>query len=176
MTSKGVKNCKCALAVHMTRKHGVFRAVRKKVVGPGCPVCLRKFGGRGACLNHIHRTSNDTCLINLLLFYPDAPGLAAAEADQLQYESEAAARKLGEAPQFTGLLARQMEGPLERIVIPNGSSRKSRYPLMQAMLKDPEAACEVDFDELRISLYSDQSDQSDQLDSVPIAMHPEFKL
>ena len=163
---------KTALAVHMARKHRSLRAARRKVISKGCPVCLRQFGGRSACLNHVHRTCNDTCLINLLLFYPDADEEKVEEANRLQTEVEAERRKLSEAPQYTGIIAKQMEGPLERFIVPCESKRQSRYALLDMYLSDPQAAVAADFDEIRISLYGGLNE--DPLDHVPIALHPEM--
>ena len=123
-------------------------------------------------MNHVHRTCNDTCLINLLLFYLGADEDKVEEANKAQTEVEAERRKLGEAPQYTGVIATQMEGPLERFVIPSESKRRSRYPLMDMYLEDPLASIAADFDEIRIAMYS--GFEEDPLDHVPNAMHPEM--
>ena len=90
----------------------------------------------------------------------------------MQTETEASRRKLGEAPQYTGIIAKQMEGPLERFIIPSDSKRQSRYSLLEMYLDAPMASVCADFDEIRISLYGGLDE--DPLDHVPIALHPEM--
>ena len=61
---------RAALKAHVARAHGALRAARRKARTRYCPVCLRSFGSRYACLEHIH-TKSEVCVINLLVFYPD---------------------------------------------------------------------------------------------------------
>ena len=107
-----------------------------------------------------------------MVFYPDLSEEAIETATAEQKEFTFAALKSGESPCYTGILASQLFGPLRKIIIPMEHSRNSRYPLFYEQPKDHHAARNVDFDELKITLYSDLVD--DALDDQPLDFHPDF--
>ncbi len=56
-----------ALAVHAAKEHGLLRALRTRVTGRTCPVCLRMFPIRSTLLDHHHEKSV-VCRINVQLY------------------------------------------------------------------------------------------------------------
>ena len=105
-------------------------------------------------------------MVNLWLFYADYTELAIEAAYEEQRIAEAATRAQALWHGYTGILTAQCMGPLRQIVIPEGDGRHSRYSLMKRFLKDPDAAKEVGFDELRQHLYS--GSWQDALEDLPL--------
>ena len=89
------------------------------------------------------------------------------EANAAQWKVEAKLRKGGLVKTYAETLCRQSYGPMRRILIPRGHSRKSRYPLFQAHLECDSAAIEVDYDAIMASVGS-ASAPEDALDEVPL--------
>ena len=51
-------------------------------------------------------------------------------------------------------------------------SRNSTYPFFYEMLQGHQAARNVDFDELKVTLYSDLVE--DAIDDLPLDLHPDL--
>lgn len=152
---------------HNSRHHGARMRARAKTADATCPVCLRRFGGRAACLYH---ASKDTmCRLNLLLFYRDLDPVVREEADLLQAAEEAAARSRREDARYTGILAGQKYGPLRKLLAPLDSKRKNRFTLFEMYSEDGYAARGVDFEHIE-SLCADSL--TDAIDEVPLGFCP----
>ena len=82
-----------AHSVHMFRAHDVKSNLRRYVPFTYCTVCLREFGQRETCLNHV-RYRSKVCRSNLLL---RGPLLSCAEAQTLDEECHARNRALHSA-------------------------------------------------------------------------------
>ena len=68
---------------------------------------------------------------------------------------------------FSSTLATQAMGPLRKMVIPLGHSRRSRFPLFHKALKCRSTAKEVDF--RRLLAVFDASDDAEDLEAeVPL--------
>ena len=96
------------------------------------------------------------------------------EANRAQAAVEAEMTKIGEHRKYSGIVAQQRQGPLERFVIPEDFSRQSRYKLLEMYLADPLASVAADFDDIRIALYGGSDE--DPLDLIPLTMHPEMHV
>ena len=79
-----------AHSVHMFRAHGVKSDMRRYVPSTHCLVCLREFGERETCLNHV-RYRSKVCHNNLLL---RGPVLSVEEACVLDDACKARNRQL----------------------------------------------------------------------------------
>jgi hypothetical protein len=122
-----VSASKQAHSVHMFKKHGVKSDFRRYVPCTHCTVCLREFGQRETCLNHI-RYRSIVCRSNLLL---RGPMLSEVEACLLDDECRARNRALHaagrrrhhvEAPSF------YLPGPLLPIILAPGQY-SAHHPL-----------------------------------------------
>ena len=133
--------------------------------GQTCPVCLRQFGGRAACIYHASKSSA-ICFVNLMLFLPDLEDEERQDAEEWEAILEAAARARGEIARYSGILASQQEGPLKRMVVTWDSSRRSIWPLFQMYLSDPNAGRAIDFDHVKSLICAGAADEA--LEEVPI--------
>ena len=160
--------CRSKWAVHMAREHGEKRIARQFVLGSECPVCRRVFANRQKLLNHLHAAS-PICLVNLVLAHPRAEPDEVAEADRAMAEDEQRLRASGDHPAYSLVLAKQLPGPVRRIVIPLGHSRRSTTPLFRRGIKCHKFAREVDFTRLRMMLGIDPVDLSlEDDDDLPL--------
>ena len=154
-----------ALAAHCAREHGRLRAMRTRVIGRTCLVCLRRFPNRSSLLDHLHEKAL-ICRVNILLYHRPKPPEDVEQADWDQWEQEAACRARGERYDKSWVLTAQAFGPLQAFVIPIGHSRSSRYALMKRYLKCRVAAREVNFDAIFAALAGDDSHQ--EVDELPL--------
>ena len=88
-----------------------------------------------------------------MMFHPDCDEADVVAADKRQAIEQAGARARCEHSNYHDELACQMPGPLQRILIPEGHSRRSRYRMTDAYLRDEKAAREVDFEEIEADMY-----------------------
>jgi len=122
-----ISKSKQAHSLHMFKKHGVKSDFRRYVPLTHCTVCLREFGQRETCLNHIRYRSN-VCRNNLLLRGPllsEAEALALDEACKARNrELHAAGRRRHhvDAPSF------YLSGPLLPILLAPGQF-SAHHPL-----------------------------------------------
>ena len=92
-----------AHTVHMFSKHSVKSDMRRYFPHTYCPVCLRDFGQRELCLNHV-RYRSMVCRNNLLI---RGPCLSKEEADALDNECKPRNRHL----HVTGCRRHHVETP-----------------------------------------------------------------
>ena len=165
-----VKKSYQALATHLASHHKIRRAARSKVKGKTCLVCVRKYGSREALMGHIH-SGNSICLVNIMLFYPDLTleQMAASDAEHACEVKQAL--RGGDHRSYSGVLRRQVEGPLKIFVIPEGHKRVCRqYPLYDMYLRDSFASREVDFP--HVMQHMDDF-LEEALELIPIDLEPE---
>ena len=104
-----------------------------------------------------------------MMFYPNLSEEDIEAADSQQAATEKAALKSRVCRSYSGILARQSEGPLMKFVVPHGHSRISQSRLVQCMLKDRVAVKCIDFDALELLL---QMEPDLAEDDVPLDVHP----
>ena len=161
-----VFDCRQELKRHAARRHLRLRYARSRAVGRTCLICLRKFGCRAALMEHLH-TSSIICLVNTMLTLPP---LSAEEAEQEawgQWEGEAANRVSGLSTNHSGELFQILPGPLQRMVIPVGHTRRSKHELFAKYLKCRKATKEVAFGPI-IHAFEEADSQEELLDDVPL--------
>ena len=168
-TCGAVKHSKQAYATHMAVRHNERRPARRKLPASTCPVCLRCYGGRSACLEHLYGSCGRVCHFNLMLFYPWLPDEEVEAADKAQSAIESAAIKRSECRRYTGILSAQCEGPLRKFLVPVDHPRRSHSKLFENMLLDEEATQCIDYDALEHLVYTNPSEAADE---VPLALNP----
>ena len=117
-------------------------------------------------LQHLHKES-DVCLVNLMMYAPDLPQVEVEEADWEQWKDEAKLRQQGLCTTYTSVLSSQDRGPLQKMVIPEDSSRRSRYTQFHRSLKRHVAARTFDFDRVFQAFEVGINDGS-VLESIPL--------
>ena len=149
-----------ALGCHRSRAHGIRRWTRRYVLSPECPVCLRRFQNRTRLLMHLHDDS-EVCLVNLRIFGQEHADEEIEAADCAQSRGERKAQDKGEHRAHSDDFVMQACGPLRRLVIPLGHSRKSASALMRTHLKCRVSSRCVDFGHLRKRLGIDPEEESE---------------
>lgn len=121
------------LNVHRANHHKAVRlAASYAPISPTCQICLLTFGGRGQCIEHLARSP--CCMLNTVMFGEQLDGDRFLEAEKNIREASRAARSLGLRGSCTGLPYTQAYGPIRRILLPLGGSRRSRHiPLRLAL-------------------------------------------
>ena len=117
-------------------------------------------------LQHLHNKS-EVCLVNLMMYAPDLPQAEVEEADWKQWKDEAKLRKQGLCTTYTSVLSSQDRGPLQKMVMPEDSSRRSRFPQFHRSLKCHVTARTIDFDRVFQAFEVGASDGS-VLESIPL--------
>lgn len=106
---------------------------------------MRESTTRTRLLDHLHKKS-EICFLNVLLRLDPLSQREVERADYVQWKSESSCRKRGVNKAYAECLVSQAFRPMQKIVVPNGHSRRGRYPLLFAALSCSKAAIEVDFD------------------------------
>ena len=71
---------------------------------------------------------------------------------------------------YSSVVVSQVFGAMQKLVIPFGHSRQSRFGLMRTTLKAPRAGREVGFDYFFGALFTDQVEEA--FDEIPIDVLP----
>ena len=114
----------------------------------------------------ITHNGSPVCLLNLIVFGEDQGDEATAAANWAQWEEESGLRQQNLSASLAVRKMRQCEGPLRKVLIPVGHSRRSCHPLWHATLKCRRAAREVDMGSIEDALTA--ADGGSALDVLPL--------
>ena len=122
--------------------------------------------------NIAHLLDSQVCKLNLKLYHTPLQGNdleAMLALDAAQSKLGKANTKKGDDRRYSSKLVRQAYGPLQKIILPIGHSRRSYWPLMRVFVKCETAARCIDYGRLwdHLDASRDAGDSADD-DEIPL--------
>ena len=118
-------------------------------------------------LEHIH-VNSVICRMNITLFYPDMPTAESDRLDALELERARAAAKEGRDPREADEPNVFASGPLQRLVIPQGHSRRGVGGAWAETLACQRSSFEMSFEDAWA--YFDAQEFENMCDELPIEL------